>query len=178
MRHGCAGWVGLTVLATGWTGAQASEWQDQVAALATERTRAMTCAQQVIDAGEPAALAQGKWLYGQAKAEFDGVIAGLLVVLSESGKPDRLSDLNAHLHSGFEQRQALCRLAQSLEVPALRGGHKSMVTDILDAVIGPLVEAVKALYHDYREAERLRRETIANSLEATRWPAFSDLKQP
>ena len=88
-------WV-LSVLLMGFVPAlghaQAIGWPEAVARLAGERTKAETC----LDAfkglgGDKAQIVRARIRYGTAKAEFDGVIIGLIIGArpgSRAGKPD------------------------------------------------------------------------------------------
>jgi hypothetical protein len=58
-------------------------WSEAIARLAAERERARTCAAQAKTLPDLVALAA---LYGEAKAEMDGIIAGLSVALAEGQK--------------------------------------------------------------------------------------------
>jgi hypothetical protein len=54
-------------------------------------------------------------------------------------------------------------------------GEKGGIIDVLGEVIGPLIDAAKAIVLDYREEDRLTRKTIQTQLEATKWPAFASI---
>jgi hypothetical protein len=41
--------------------------------------------------------------------------------------------------------------------------------------VAPLIDAVKAIYLDYRAEDRLTRKTIQTQLEAMKWPAFASI---
>ena len=88
--------------------AQEINWQEAVARLARERTLAETCVALLRKYGDPAAQARGSLAYGEAKAEYDGVIGGLVVALARKGQPESLPDLQARLQHGFDKRQAFC----------------------------------------------------------------------
>ena len=154
-------------------------WQDAVATLAAERTRAVSDAKRVIRSDEPALLAEGERLYNEGKAESDGVIVGLKVVLVGGGRPASLADLTGRLRRGLECRQALSQLALKAVPPQIgeRGDWAGVPESLLKSLIDPLVKAVSALYQDYRADKALRRETIANALDAARWPTFAEIPQ-
>ncbi len=146
-------------------------WQDAVATLTTERERAEAAVAALKARGEAAAIAEGARLYDQGRAEFNGVIAGLqLVIRTTNGTPDSLADLIDRLNRGAGFRQALERLAKPARPAA--PGVRSWVSDAADKLVGPLVAAVRTLYENFRADDHLRRETIANSLESARWSAF------
>jgi hypothetical protein len=92
--------------------AQDINWQEAVARLARERTHAETCASVLKKYGDPAAKDHGSVEYGEAKAEYDGIIAGLGVALARKEQPASLSDLQSRLQRGFEKREAFCQSAR------------------------------------------------------------------
>jgi hypothetical protein len=104
-------------------------WQDAVARLAHERTRAETCAQALKQYGDDAAKQQGAFAYGEAKAEIDAVIAGLVVALAQDKKPASLLDLEARLQRGVKGREAFCAKV----VPLLpdTSGQKNIIVDLV-----------------------------------------------
>lgn len=152
----------------------AMSWQDAVARLAQERTQAETCAAVIKARGAPADRERAAMGYGAAKAEVDGVIAGLVVLLARDGGPAELGDLLPRLERAAAGRDRLCRSAQGL-IPADPGARGGVVAEIVGAVLGPLVDAVKDLIVDGRERDAAARRTIQTRLEATAWTAFSDL---
>src|SRR5262249_37296189 len=105
-------------------------WQEAVATLARERTQAVTCAEIVKKYGGPDAIARLSLIYGEAKAEYDGLIGGLVVALARKKKPDSLPDLEARLKRGFERREEFCKAAASL-LPPPAHGKKELLADIV-----------------------------------------------
>jgi hypothetical protein len=155
--------------------AQAMRWQDAVAALAAERTRAETCVRLLkrhagSDAG---ALSRGELAYAEAKADVDAVIAGLTVVLAQGDPPPDLADLETRLTRGVEAREVFCKQVTAL-VPD-DPGTRNLLIPLLGAVLPPLVEAARTLYTGRTEQDRLLRQTIQTQLEATKWSAFADI---
>ena len=70
-------------------------WPEAVGRLAGERTNAETCAAVLKAYGDKQQisrdqLAYGELAYGEAKANFDGVIAGLVSALTEGEAPQSL----------------------------------------------------------------------------------------
>jgi hypothetical protein len=159
--------------------AQAAEtigWQEAVARLAGERTKAETCTRILKQYGDPAAVSRGELTYGEAKGEVDGVIAGLIVALAKADEPASLPDLEARLQRGVEGRETVCAQAKPL-VPD-SSGEKNVIVDLVSGALEPLIAAVKEIYLDAKEQDRLTRLTIQNQLEATTWPAFADIPSP
>jgi hypothetical protein len=148
-------------------------WPEAVARLAAERTRAMSCAARARTLDAATAERFGA-TYTEAKAEIDGVIAGLAVVLTQGGgQPAALPDLEQRMAAGFAGRKHFCE-AVLARLPA-QEGERSLVTELVSGVAKPLIEAVVDLYKYGSEANRLRRDTIRAQVEATQWPAFADI---
>jgi hypothetical protein len=62
-------------------------WQEAVARLAYERTKAETCVKELKKYGDKAAISRGEDTYNDAKAEYDAIISGLTVTLAREGEP-------------------------------------------------------------------------------------------
>jgi hypothetical protein len=150
-------------------------WQEAVARLARERTLAETCASLLKKRGDAAAVDRGALQYVEAKAEYDGIIAGLIVALARKGEPSSLPDIEARLRRGFAKREAFCRSVQTL-VPAPRAVEKGWIEEALKGAIGPLVDALKAIWLRSRDDDALVRKSIETQLEATVWPEFASIK--
>jgi hypothetical protein len=170
---GCGFCVLALSVGCGIAQAEGIGWQEAVARLAHERTRAETCVRLLKTYGDEAALSRGDLTYGEAKAEVDAVIAGLIVALAKDEEPATLPDLETRLTLGIKGRQTLCEQVKPLVPDAT--GERNVVADLVAGALGPLVEAVKEIYLDAQKADRLTRLTIQNQLEATRWPAFAEI---
>jgi hypothetical protein len=148
-------------------------WQEAVARLAGERTRAETCTSLLKKHGDDAAISRGALAYGEAKAEVDAVIAGLVAALASGKKPTSLPDLVARLERGVKAREAFCAQVMAL-VPDTIGDKKGL-TDVLGLgkVLTSMIEAVKELVLRWVDEDGLTRKTIQTQLEAARWPDFA-----
>ncbi len=150
-------------------------WQEAVARLAQERTQAETHVQLLKKYGNGVAIDQGALAYGEAKAEYDGIVAGLSVALARKAQPASLKDLEERLQRGFEKREAFCRGVQTLIPP--RTGERGVIEEIMSGAISgmlkPLIEAVQAIYMRAKDDDALNRETIQIQLEETKWPDFA-----
>jgi hypothetical protein len=155
--------------------AQGMRWPEAVAALAAERTRAETCVQLLKRyAGDnTAVLRREEVTYAAAKADVDGVIAGLIVVLAQQGTPPDLPDLEARLTRGVQAREALCKEAIALTPPD--PGTRKPLIPLVGAALEPLLKAAVELYKSVTEQDRILRQTIQTQLEATTWTPFADL---
>jgi hypothetical protein len=151
---------------------QEINWQEAVARLAQERTQAETGVRLLKKHGNAAAIDRGALAYGEAKAEYDGIIAGLVVALAQRAQPSSLADLQERLQRGFAKREAFCRSVRPL-VPD-RAGERGVFDQILSGgVIKPLIEAVQAIYMRAKDDGALTRKTIQTQLELTSWPDFA-----
>ena len=84
-------------------------WQEAVARLAYERTKAGTCVIELKKYGNKAAIKRGEDAYNNAKSEYDGIISGLTVALAKKDEPASLPDLEARMNRGFDAREAFCK---------------------------------------------------------------------
>ena len=149
-------------------------WQEAVARLAHERTRAETCVKFLKRYGNEDQVAGGELIYDEARAEMDAVIAGLVVALAQDAEPVSLPDLKARLERGVAGREALCAKVKPL-VPDT-DGQKNVFVDLLTGAIGPLKQALHEFAEWWIKEDRLTKETIRTQLEATKWPAFASIE--
>jgi hypothetical protein len=147
-------------------------WPEAVSRLAEERSKAELCVTSLKKYGNEGQKAQGRLAYGAAKANFDGVIAGLITALGESGNPESLPSLDAKLAQGATGLEQFCKLVSDL-VPN-SSGQKGVLDEMVKAVIEPAInalsEGVAALYNNHRKDNALTRQTIQTQLEAAKWP--------
>ena len=162
----------LLAVSVAGTGVHAQEinWQEAVARLARERTLAETCVALLKRYGDKAAQDRSSVAYGEAKAEYDGVIAGLVVALARKSQPESLTDLQSRLQRGFDKRETFCRSVEPL-LPKTQG-EKSPIADIVGGVVKPVIDAIVAIWSRTRDDDALMRKTIQTQLEATSWLAF------
>ena len=162
----------LLAVSVAGTGVYAQEinWQEAVARLARERTLADTCVALLKRYGDKAAQDRGSVIYGDAKSEYDAVVAGLVVALARKAQPESLPDLQLRLQRGFDKREAFCRSVEPL-LPKTQG-EKSPIADIVGGAVKPVIDAIVAIWSRTRDDDALMRKTIQTQLEATSWPAF------
>jgi hypothetical protein len=170
----------LVVLALGVAAPAAAQesqmgWQQAVAELASERTRAESCVALIKRnaAGNGELLAQGDWAYTEAKADMDGVIAGLVVALAEDAPPVSLEVLNRQLERAVTLRQEFCATALAMSPPT--SGTKALGLDVLAKTLSSLIDAAKEIYLQHREEDVLARKTIQTQVESTRWRPFGEI---
>jgi hypothetical protein len=153
-------------------------WPEAVGRLAGARTRAETCAAVLKRYGEEQQISRGQLAYGEAKANFDAVIAELVTALSEGGSPKSLPSLQTDLEHGAEGLGKFCKMVSDL-LPST-SGHKGVLADIVKGAIQPVIDAlsaaVAALYNNHRKDDALTRETIKTQLEAAKWANFAEVK--
>jgi hypothetical protein len=134
---------------------------------------AETCVKELKKYGDQAAQSRGEDAYNDAKAEYDAIVSGLTVALARKGEPASLPDLEARLHRGFEAREAFCKIVKPL-VPSTTG-EKSPITDIVGGAVGPVIDAIKAIWIRAQDDGALMRKTIESQLEAASWPTFASI---
>lgn len=149
-------------------------WQEAVARLARERTQAEMCVGILKKYGDTAAVARGLVSYDEAKAEYDGVIAGLIVVLAQKQKPASLEDLQVRLQRGFAKREAFCNSVKPLLPKA--SGEKNLIVDIVKGAVEPIINAIKEIYFRAKDDNALTRKTIETQLKAASWRDFAAIK--
>lgn len=149
------------------------DWQEAVARLAQERTQAETCVRLLKKYGNATAIDHGELAYGEAKAEYDGLIMGLCAALTRKQGPASLPDLEARLQRGFAKREAFCESVKAQLPP--RQGEKDMGVILGSVVIVALIEALKTIFLRIRDDDALMRSTIRTQLEATVWPDFATI---
>lgn len=168
-------WLLLTAVLAAPTALHAEQinWQEAVARLARERTQAEACARILEKYGDTAAIDRGSLTYANAKADYDGIIAGLIVALARGQQPTSLPDLEQQLQRGFEEREAFCKSVQPL-VPQ-SSGQKGVIEEVVSGAVGPVIDALEEIYLDAGRKDELTRKTIQTELEATSWPGFESV---
>jgi hypothetical protein len=149
-------------------------WQEAVGRLAQERSQAETCVVLLKRYGDAEAVARGALVYGDAKAEYDGVIAKLDAALAGSGRPESLPDLEAQLRRGFDKRATFCRSVQLYLSPSSIG-TKGVVEELVSGTAAPLMDALTSIWARRRDEDALLRETIRTQLEAMTWPPYASV---
>ena len=153
-------------------------WPEAVGRLAGERTNAEICAALLKGYGDQQQSSRGQLAYGEAKANFDGVIAGLVAALTEGEAPRSLPSLEADLEHGAAGLAKFCQTVSDL-LPST-AGRKGVLADIAKGAVEPLIktlsEGVAALYNNHRKDDALTIETIKTQLEAAKWPNFAEVR--
>ncbi len=173
-------WVAIALIAAiapGWAKPPDIGWPEAVARLAHERSSAQTCAASLKGHGDAQQVSRGELAYGEAKASFDAVIAGLITALGEGETPTALPDLQSDLEQGALSLQNFCKTVADL-LPA-EAGQRGVIDDIIKGALAPAIDALKdgvaALYTDHRADSALIKATIKTQLEAAKWPDFDQI---
>ena len=101
------------VLAEEQAAAEAPSWQDAVAELAGERTKAETCVRLLKRNAkdDQATLDRGELSYGEAKGEMDAVIAGLITAVACARGAGLVLDAGAAAEPGHRAARGVLRRA-------------------------------------------------------------------
>ncbi|HKN31153.1 MAG TPA: hypothetical protein VJY34_26070 [Roseiarcus sp.] len=171
----CLGILFVLIGATAPAWARDVAWPEAVAQLAHERSLAQTCTASLKAHGDAEQISRGEFAYGEAKASFDAVIAGLITALDQGEAPKALPDLEADLEHGDAGLRKFCETVSDL-LPA-EAGQRGIIDDIVKAVVAidALKDGVAALYNNHRADSALTRATIKTQLEAARWPDFEQI---
>jgi hypothetical protein len=177
-------WIAIAivgVMALGSAKAADIAWPEAVDRLAHERSLAETCAASLKGHGDAQQILRGELAYGEAKANFDAAIAGLITALGEGETPNALPDLQSDLAQGASSLQNFCKTVSDLlpAEPGQRGVIDEMIKAAAEAAIGPVIDALKegvsALYNNHRADSALTKATIKSQLEAAKWPDFEKI---
>ncbi len=160
--------------------APAMGWPEVIAALTTERSNAETCVGLLKSRGDPATLDKAKATYGMARADMDGVIAGLEAVLAEGRKPESLPNVRPSLETSANSLKQICAAAAATATPNTKGVWDGIAKGVAEGAIEPLInkiaDGVAAIWNHYVvEPDKLALETRQSKLEAARWPDFGAL---
>ncbi|HVR58364.1 MAG TPA: hypothetical protein VMT72_16240 [Pseudolabrys sp.] len=159
----------------------AISWPDAVGQIAGERAKAEACVALMKKYGDDAQKTRGAITYTSAKADFDAVIAGLLVALSAGQTPTSLPSLQEKLSRGASGLSQFCGTVIDLLPKKAGQAEKGFGVDILKAIpleqlLKALSDGVATLYTNHRSDDALTRRTIQTQLESAKWPAFSEVK--
>ena len=161
-------WTALAVLisiASGISRAADIGWPEAVGRLAGERSKAETCAALLKGYGDQQQSSRGQLAYGEAKANFDAVITGLITALTEGGNPKSLASLETDLEHSATSSVNFCKMVSDLlpDTSGQRGVLANIVKGAIQPVIEALSEGVAALYNNHRKDNALTIETIKTS---------------
>jgi len=110
--------------------------------------------------------------HGEAKAHFDGLIAGLITALAAGYKPNALPTLESDLKDGGRAVAELCAPVTLF----YQGEVFDRLAEFAKGITDPISAAVAAIYRDYRNDKLEIRQAIKAQLEAAKWPDFDQIK--
>jgi hypothetical protein len=174
-----------------------------VAQLTGERRKAETCVGLAKKYGDPAQIARGQLTYANAKADVDAVIAGLILVLTIGEQPKSWADLRSKLSNSLSGLAEFCDAFEG-PIPSAagqrsiatevtkgcraggcqdgavqrtdRGVYSGNLLEMVPDILAALQKDMTAMYNKYRNENALTRRRIQTQLEATRWPAFAEVR--
>lgn len=151
-------------------------WQDAVAELSRAQTHSVALATQLKTLGDAETITEGSFTYEQARAEFNGIISGLLLVSAQHDEPDSLAGLENRLDRALAKADEFEHLVQKL-IPKAHGEKDlgQLLGNAIEKLLEPLTKAIGALWTARRDDDRLLRETVGTQLESLRWPAFAQI---
>jgi hypothetical protein len=121
----------------------------------------------------------GRRLYAQAKAAFDGLIEQLLADLAQDRDPTLSPAFSETLDAAVSKRMAFRQHVDEILKAKLPKGAKPGLADALAKAPGELIKALVdggiSIWREWHGASKERREQIAERLEAQRWKPFADI---
>lgn len=169
-------WLALALLLP-WAAVAEPSFSDAIDALAQERSYAE------FGAGILKVYADddidGRRLYAQAKAAFDGLIEQLLADLAQDRDPSLTPAFSETLDAAVTKRMAFSQHVDEIITAKLPKGAKPGLADALAKAPGEVIKALVdggiSIWREWHGAAQERREQIAERLEAQRWKPFADI---
>ena len=152
-------------------------WQDAVAELAAERSRAEGCvslAKQTFVTPGPE-IGSVQLDYGEAKSQMDAIVGALVVVLAREGAPADFATLETRLAEAVALREGICSRVMKAMFKHGDEQTKGLLTEIVGKGVAAMITAIKDIYVYHQEEDVLERKTIQTQVEATRWRDFADI---
>jgi hypothetical protein len=122
---------------------------------------------------------EGRQLYAQAKAAFDGLIEQLLADLAQNHDPTLSPTFRERLDAAVTKRVAFSKHVDLVVKMRLPEGAKPGLIDALAKVPADLIKELFAggisIWREWRGASKDRREQIATRLEEQRWKSFAEI---
>jgi hypothetical protein len=149
---------------------QPIDWGRAVAALTSERERAVAAAGIIRSRGTPVQVAAARLDYADGRAEAGAVIGALLVALEGGSADAPPPELDQRMEIAIAARMRLGATAQALL--GAQKGERSLLGDLAKELIAPISGAISALWTAAREDTARTRKNVAGLLVAARWPEF------
>jgi len=122
---------------------------------------------------------EGRRLYAQAKAAFDGLIEQLLADLSQDRDPTLSPAFSETLDAAVVKRMAFSQHVDEIIKAKLPNGAKPGLADALAKAPGEVIKALVdggiSIWREWHGAGKEQRDKIAERLEAQRWKPFADI---
>jgi len=122
---------------------------------------------------------EGRQLYAQAKAAFDGLIEQLLADLAQNRDPKLSPVFNERLEAAVNKRVAFSQHVDGAVKAMLPEGAKpgllAALAKVPAALVKELFDGGVSIWREWRGAGKDRRDQIATRLEALRWKPFADI---
>ncbi len=150
-------------------------WPEAILDLTKLRGHAEACVGLLKKSGDKDTVQNAETKYEMARADMDGVIAGLTTALMEGGNPDSLPPVRTTLETSGQTLQAICDAGLKTATPNTKGLWDAIAKGPIEALIKPLSDGVRALYTRGVEKDNLELETTKSKLEAAKWPKFGDV---
>jgi len=149
---------------------QPIDWRRAVAALSSERERAVAAAGIIRSRGTPVQVDAARLDYADGRAEAGAVIAALLVALEGGSADAPPPELDQRWEIAIAARLRLGTAAQALL--GVQEGERSAVLDLLADALPHVTAAIGALWAAAQSREARTRKTVAGLLVVARWPEF------
>lgn len=122
---------------------------------------------------------EGRQLYAQAKATFDGLIEQLLADLAQNRDPTLSPVFSERLNAAVTKRVEFSRhVDQAVKAKLPEGAKPGMLATLAKApaeLVKELFAGGIAIWREWRDAGKDRRDQIIARLEALRWKPFADI---
>lgn len=145
---------------------------DVFAEMESQRTKAeeyVIILKQTYPAGSPE-YKRGREYYIQAEAEFNGTIEEFKAKLIAG----QVSDFEPMLTEAVEKSETFVEYVKS---PWLPGGSQHAVDPkVVALIVGVLIETGKAVWEQYRGAEKEKQDALLLQLDSMKWKSFEEIK--
>jgi hypothetical protein len=150
-------------------------WPQVIDTLTKERTQAEACVGLLKSRGDKATVESAEAKYEMARADMDGVIAGLTTALVEGGKPDSLPTVRTTLETSGQTLQTICDAAVKTATPDTKGLWDEIAKAAIEPLIKPISDGIAGLWARHIQMQDRERDAKKAQLEAARWPEFGDI---
>lgn len=156
------------------------DWTDAVTELHGLTARAEGCVRTPKRVtGDPVVLGRFDGMYSEARGAVEGLVARLVVSLRDGTAQEELAALKGRLGEAVALKERFCEGVRDLverQPGARTEGERDLATTLLPEAMALLGAAVGALFGAIAMREKMRRDTIATQLEATRWRGFEEIQ--